>query len=170
MRFLNKRQRRLYLSELLKHQLTILRETPGLLMVKISHIVQLMGLVKYELLWLFRHQANIPQKKQEKEALGSGLQRDEVTVEMIHSLVDMRRLIVDNKEMILDYFLKYVMGFDVPEALEVLRDEVGKVNDTSIDTHPMQIMTKTLDNVMDEIKPREEQGLLAWEGNALNVL
>lgn len=48
------RERRLYLTELLKHYYSFLKECPGLLGPRIVHIVQLLHLCQYEVHWLLR--------------------------------------------------------------------------------------------------------------------
>ena len=53
-------------------QISLFKNTPGLMGPKMLHLQQLLSLCRYEAVWVVRHQSNMPEKKQ-AQALGANV-------------------------------------------------------------------------------------------------
>ena len=53
-------------------QISLFKNTPGLMGPKMLHLQQLLSLCRYEAVWVVRHQSNMPEKKQ-AQALGTNV-------------------------------------------------------------------------------------------------
>ena len=59
------KERRLYLTAVLKHYYILLKECPGLLGPRIVHVIQMLHLCQYEVHWLIRYTTKILQYAKE---------------------------------------------------------------------------------------------------------
>ena len=48
------------------------------------------------------------------------------------------------------YFAAYVLHHDVPALIETLHEELAKINDTNLDSNPMQVTLKALSKIVEE--------------------
>ena len=47
------------------------------------------------------------------------------------------------------YFAAYVLHHDVPALIETLNEELAKINDTNLDSNPMQVTLKALSKIVE---------------------
>ncbi|TRY71086.1 hypothetical protein TCAL_04496 [Tigriopus californicus] len=149
-------QRRLYLTSLLKHYSTLLRDCPALLGPRILHVLKVCSLSQDELYWLLAHHANKPNKlSSEAERF---LQIDYEVLELMFHLDEIRQMVQKfGHKVAHPYFEAYITTFDIPALQETLLGEIAKINDPDINSHPMQI---TLQSLMGAIHPvgQEQSG------------
>lgn len=146
-------QRRLYLTSLLKHYSTLLRDCPALLGPRILHVLKVCSLSQDELYWLLAHHANKPNKlSPEAERF---LLIDYEVLDLMFHLDEIRQMVLElGHEVMRPYFNAYVTAFDIPALQETLLSEIAKINDPDINSHPMQI---TLQSLMGAIHPSGQE-------------
>ena len=54
-------------------QISLFKNSPGLMGPKMLHLQQLLSLCRYEAVWVVRHQSNLPEKKRAQAILGSNV-------------------------------------------------------------------------------------------------
>lgn len=123
--------RRRFLRSSLRDLSLLLRDQPGLLGPKVLYVWMALGAGRDEVLWLLRHQMDVPLICKKGSKMVDELE-DRQLPELLYYMLELRDLVSKHAGVIQRYYLQYVSSYDSIVATEMVTTAQGLTEEESI--------------------------------------
>uniref|UniRef100_A0A8R1DFA0 Membrane-associated protein gex-3 n=1 Tax=Caenorhabditis japonica TaxID=281687 RepID=A0A8R1DFA0_CAEJA len=124
--------RRRFLRSSLRDLSLLLRDQPGLLGPKVLYVWMALGAGRDEVIWLLRHQIEVPATGGKKGNKLADELADRQLPELLFYMLELRDLVFKHSGVIQRYYLQYVSSYDSIVATEMVNNMGGLSEDEAI--------------------------------------